>query len=61
MGMALPYPQFELLENFGEEEVFDSSPPQSPTGAMFRGSLGKIEMSQGEPKEGTDDLLHALV
>lgn len=30
IGMALPYPEFELLENFGDGEVIDPSPPMSP-------------------------------
>lgn len=33
MGMILPFPQFELLENFGEGEVLDPSPPLSPVEA----------------------------
>lgn len=32
MGVVLPYPEFELLENFGEGEVLDTSPPSSPLG-----------------------------
>lgn len=37
MGMTLPYPQFELLDNFGEREVIDLSPPLSPVWSLVRG------------------------
>lgn len=34
MGMILPYPEFELLDNLGEGEVINFSPPEPPTWIM---------------------------
>lgn len=42
--MALPYPEFELLENFREGEVINPSPPSSlkSSTSSFRGQSSSI-------------------